>query len=53
MLVIYGIITETSIRELFAAGFIPGILGIVMYLGAVKWVLWRDPSAGPAAEKVP
>jgi TRAP-type C4-dicarboxylate transport system permease large subunit len=24
-----------------------------MYLGAVKWVLWRDPSAGPAAEKVP
>ncbi|EHA16452.1 TRAP transporter large permease [Halomonas sp. HAL1] len=53
MLVIYGIITETSIRELFAAGFIPGMLGIVMYLGAVKWVLWRDPSAGPAAEKVP
>lgn len=53
MLVIYGILTETSIRELFAAGFIPGILGIVLYLLAVKWVLWRDPSAGPAAERVP
>lgn len=53
MLVIYGILTETSIRELFAAGFIPGMLGIVMYLAAVKWVLWRDPSAGPAGERVP
>ncbi|MDY7117904.1 TRAP transporter large permease subunit, partial [Halomonas sp. SSL-5] len=53
MLVIYGILTETSIRELFAAGFIPGMLGIVLYLGAVKWVLWRDPEAGPAAERVP
>ncbi|MDI5934929.1 TRAP transporter large permease [Halomonas kalidii] len=52
MLVIYGILTETSIRELFAAGFIPGMLGIVMYLAAVKWVLWRDPAAGPAGERV-
>lgn len=53
MLVIYGILTETSIRELFAAGFIPGMLGIVLYLGAVKWVMWRDPDAGPAGELVP
>ena len=53
MLVIYGILTETSIRELFAAGFLPGLLGIVMYLAAVKWVLWRDPAAGPAAARVP
>ncbi|WP_444678805.1 TRAP transporter large permease [Halomonas sp. E19] len=52
MLVIYGILTETSIRELFAAGFIPGMLGIVLYLLAVKWVLWRDPAAGPAGERV-
>ncbi|MGM0701773.1 MAG: TRAP transporter large permease [Pseudomonadota bacterium] len=53
MLVIYGILTETSIRELFAAGFIPGMLGIVLYLGAVKWVMWRDPDAGPTGELVP
>ncbi|QTP57303.1 TRAP transporter large permease [Billgrantia antri] len=52
MLVIYGILTETSIRELFAAGFIPGMLGIVLYLVAVKWVMWRDPDAGPAGEKI-
>ncbi|MBB3190149.1 TRAP transporter large permease [Halomonas cerina] len=53
MLVIYGILTETSIRELFAAGFIPGMIGILFYLFAVKWVLWRDPDAGPAGETVP
>ncbi|MCH8506453.1 MAG: TRAP transporter large permease, partial [Ectothiorhodospiraceae bacterium] len=53
MLVIYGILTETSIRELFAAGFLPGMLGIVLYLVAIKWVLWRDPDAGPPAERVP
>ena len=53
MLVIYGILAKTSIRELFAAGFIPGMLGILLYLGAVKWVMWRDPDAGPAGEVVP
>ena len=53
ILVIYGLLTESSIRELFAAGFIPGILGILMYLVAVRYVVWRDPSAGPAGEKTP
>lgn len=51
ILVIYGIMTETSIRELFAAGFLPGLLGIFLYMAAVKYVVWRDPSAGPAAPK--
>lgn len=52
ILVIYGLLTETSIRELFAAGFIPGILGITLYLCAVKFVVWRNPEAGPAGEKM-
>lgn len=51
ILVIYGLLTETSIRELFAAGFIPGILGILLYLVAVRYVVWRNPSAGPCGEK--
>lgn len=51
ILIIYGLLTESSIRELFAAGFIPGLLGIVMYMVAVRYVVWRDPSAGPAGEK--
>lgn len=52
ILVIYGLLTESSIRELFAAGFIPGFLGILLYLGAVKYAVWRDPSSGPCGEKM-
>lgn len=51
ILVIYGLLTETSIRELFAAGLLPGILGILLYMVAVRWVVWRNPEAGPAGEK--
>ena len=36
LLVIYGILTQTSIGKLFAAGIIPGIIGILFYLAAVK-----------------
>ncbi|MGF1701230.1 TRAP transporter large permease [Photobacterium makurazakiensis] len=52
MLVIYGLLTESSIRELFAAGFIPGVLGIVLYLMAVKWVVYRNPSSAPPGERM-
>lgn len=52
ILVLYGLMTETSIRELFAAGFIPGFIGILMYLGAVKYTVWRTPEAGPCGEKM-
>jgi tripartite ATP-independent transporter DctM subunit len=53
VLVIYGIMTETSIRELFAAGFLPGLIGILFYLGAVQYTVARDPSAGPRVERIP
>lgn len=52
ILVIYGIMTEQSIRELFAAGFLPGLLGIILYIGAVAWTVWRNPAAGPPGEKM-
>lgn len=50
IMVIYGIATETSIGHLFAAGVIPGLLGIVGYMLAVKWVVWRNPDAAPRSE---
>lgn len=53
ILLMYGLLTETSIRELFAAGFIPGMLGILLYLVATRYVVWRNPDAGPAAERMP
>lgn len=52
ILVIYGLLTETSIRELFAAGLLPGLLGILLYLLAVRFVVWRNPEMGPCGEKL-
>lgn len=51
ILVIYGILTETSIGQLFIAGIIPGGLGILFYLVAVRITVARDPKAGPAGER--
>lgn len=51
ILLIYGIMTEQSIRELFAAGFLPGMLGILLYVAAVAWTVWRNPKAGPPGER--
>lgn len=48
ILVIYGLLTESSIGQLFVAGIVPGALGIIFYLAAVRFTVWRDPSSGPA-----
>jgi tripartite ATP-independent transporter DctM subunit len=51
ILVIYGLLTETSIGKLFIAGIVPGLLGVLFYLAAVRWTIMRDPEAGPAGER--
>ena len=51
ILVIYGLLTETSIGKLFIAGVVPGLLGVLLYLVAVKFTVMRDPEAGPAGER--
>ncbi|MFK7963945.1 MAG: TRAP transporter large permease [Burkholderiaceae bacterium] len=51
ILVIYGLLTETSIGKLFIAGIIPGLLGVLFYLFAVRWTVMRNPAAGPAGER--
>jgi tripartite ATP-independent transporter DctM subunit len=51
IMVIYGIITETNIGRLFAAGVLPGILAASLLCLAVRYVVWRDPAAGPAGER--
>ncbi len=53
ILIIYGVFTETSIRELFAAGVIPGLLGVLFYLFAVRYTVWRTPEAGPPGALTP
>ena len=51
ILVIYGLITNASVGKLFIAGVIPGIIGVMFYLFAVKYVVSRNPDAGPAGER--
>jgi len=52
IMVIYGIVTETNIGKLFAAGVIPGLMCAGMLMAGVSWITWRDPQAGPAGERV-
>jgi len=52
-LIIYGILTETSIGKLFAAGIIPGILEAVFYVITIMIVCHLRPDFGPPAEKTP
>ena len=58
ILVIYGIITSQDIGKLFLAGIIPGLLGIIGYIIAVKITLWFEKGSKkkltplPTLEKV-
>ena len=51
ILVIYGIMTETSIGALFAAGVLPGLLATAFYLAASAWITRLHPHWGPPGEK--
>jgi tripartite ATP-independent transporter DctM subunit len=52
IMVIYGIITQTHIGKLFAAGIIPGLLTTVLLMLGVVYMTYQDPEHAPAAEKV-
>ena len=51
LMVIYGIVTETHIGKLFAAGVIPGILTAILLMLAVVIMTSQDPEHAPAGEK--
>ncbi|MDF1792178.1 MAG: TRAP transporter large permease [Thalassobaculaceae bacterium] len=48
ILVIYAIIVEESVGQLLLAGFIPGIVSALIYVGII--LIWAkvDPTVGPA-----
>ncbi|MFN0304868.1 MAG: TRAP transporter large permease [Burkholderiales bacterium] len=51
IMVIYGIMTETNIGKLFAAGVFPGLVAVALLCLAVRYVIWRDPASGPPGER--
>jgi tripartite ATP-independent transporter DctM subunit len=53
ILVVYGNATETHIGKLYAAGILPGLLGLFLYCGAITWVVLRDKSTAPTASRIP
>lgn len=51
--VLYAILTEESIGQLFMAGILPGLLLTALFMLTVTLVTLRDPAAGPRGEAVP
>jgi tripartite ATP-independent transporter DctM subunit len=52
-MVIYGILTETDIGQLFIAGIVPGILMVGLYAASILVVTTVRPEWGPRAPRVP
>ena len=48
--VLYGIMTETDIGKLFAAGVMPGLLAVVFYFFTVQFIGWLRPASMPLGE---
>ncbi len=49
--ILYGISTENSIGELFAAGLVPGIILTIFYILTVLIICKIDPASGPKGER--
>ncbi|QFU09217.1 Sialic acid TRAP transporter permease protein SiaT [Rhodobacteraceae bacterium THAF1] len=47
-LVIYAIVVEASILEMFQAAIVPGIMAVVLFLIVIRLRLARNPSLAPA-----
>ncbi len=50
-LIIYGMLTEQSIGELFLAGIIPGIFQALLFIAVIGFICYRNPSLGPAGPR--
>jgi C4-dicarboxylate transporter DctM subunit len=46
-MIIYGVLSETSIGRLFMAGMIPGVLLALMLAAVAIIICWRNPKLGP------
>lgn len=51
IMVLYGIMTETEITKLFAAGIIPGLMAVAFYCVVVAIVARLRPDAMPRGER--
>jgi tripartite ATP-independent transporter DctM subunit len=52
VLVVYAIVVEASIVQMFSAAFIPGIIAVVMFLLTIAIYVRVKPDAGPPGDRV-
>lgn len=51
MMVIYAVLTEQFVLDLFLAGIIPGLISVFLYFCAIAIVARRSPEAAPAGPR--
>ncbi|MCL6638402.1 MAG: TRAP transporter large permease [Firmicutes bacterium] len=51
LFIIYGVITENSIGDLFISGIVPGILLTLLYIAVIYILTRRNPGLAPRGEK--
>ncbi len=49
-MIVYGVVADVSILELFIAGVVPGLVLAAMFMGWIAFRAWRDPSLVPPRE---
>src|SRR3954452_5375020 len=52
IMVIYGLLTETSISQLFLAGFLPGLLTVAGFMLTISVMPRINPRLGPPARRI-
>ena len=53
LFILYGILTEASVGQLFMAGLIPGIIDAIGYMAVIAVLVSLKPSLAPHREKFP
>jgi tripartite ATP-independent transporter DctM subunit len=51
LLVIYGLLTQSSIGALFIGALVPGLLGATLYALAIAVRVWMKPELAPRSER--
>ncbi|MAC79105.1 MAG: C4-dicarboxylate ABC transporter permease [Rhodobacteraceae bacterium] len=49
ILIVYSLITETPLFDLFAAAILPGLIAVVGYIAVIAVLVWFRPELGPAS----
>lgn len=53
IMVLYAILTEQFVVELFTAALIPAVLAVLLYMAAVRGTMMMNPGAAQTIEKLP